>query len=67
MGHIGGEKNGGAVGAEGVDSGKVKIFEFLAYKHVSRKNCYYLLVPEARSCDFKKQEPHNDRGLRGAS
>ena len=38
MGHIGGEKNGVAVGAEGVDSGKGKSFEFLAYKHVSKKN-----------------------------
>jgi len=28
VGHIGGEKNRGAVGFEGVDSGELKMFEF---------------------------------------
>ena len=38
VGHIGGEKNGGAVGVEGVDSGQ-EMLEFFAYKHMSRGNC----------------------------
>ena len=39
MGHIGGEKNRDAVGAEGVDSGQTKNLECFAYKHGSQRNC----------------------------
>lgn len=36
---IGGEKNRGAIGSEGVDSGQEKILEFFAYKYVNLGNC----------------------------
>ena len=39
MGHIGGEKNRGAVGAEGVHSGQAEILEFFAYKNGDQGNC----------------------------
>ena len=39
VGHIGVEKNRGAVGAERLDSGEGNFFSFFAYKHVSLENC----------------------------
>jgi len=53
-------KNGVAVRAEGVDSGKEKSLEFLAYTHVSRENWRDAAIS-------KRKKPITTRGTWGAS
>ena len=65
VGHVGGAKNRGAVGAERVDYGEAKMLDdFVAYKHVCRGHCKRRRR-EAAIAEGKKPLPI--RGSGGAS